>query len=312
MAHQGTWVWGRAQCRHGCPTEHPPPATTRTQAGVSSTQCLEKALPRYGSLDFYFLYPNPTTVYHHRYVYTVNCQTRRGQNNWFVFWRTFALWTCFSLIAPRSPTLMVGWFGLPISDSLPFTQQMVNCLHSLYINFMSSAQKVTSCLWSPNLGRWSFPIGASIFCQRWCQREGWDSFTSFPSWHQSLQLGQFFWFCICVGVCLYVCRFTCIYANIHVEARVNLRLYSSGTIHLAFETGSLCGRRGLQTRRGWLGRKSQRPTCLHLPSTEGAPTSGLFCIGPYFTKKLQSLRLPSKHFTESSSQPTALIQVLRQ
>lgn len=87
---------------------------------------------------------------------------------------------------------------------------------------------------------------------------------------------------------LYVCRFICMSSNIHVEVRVNLRLYSSGTMHLAFETGSLCGRRGLQTRwglqtrRGWLGRGPQRPTCLHLPSTEGAPTSGLFCIGPYF------------------------------
>lgn len=30
MPLQGTWVWGRAQCRHGCPTEHPPPATTRS------------------------------------------------------------------------------------------------------------------------------------------------------------------------------------------------------------------------------------------------------------------------------------------
>lgn len=75
-APPGTWVWGRAQCRHGCPTEHPPPATT---------QCFEKTLPRYGSLDLYFLYPNPTTIYHHRYVYTVDCQAGHRQNNWFVF-----------------------------------------------------------------------------------------------------------------------------------------------------------------------------------------------------------------------------------
>lgn len=113
-------------------------------------------------------------------------------------------------------------------------------------------------------------------------------FISFPSWHQSLQLGQSSWFLCVWGGRLYVCRFICMSSNVHVEARVNLRLYSSGTMHLAFETGSLCGRRGLQTRwglqtrRGWLGRGPQRSTCLHLPSIEGAPTSGLFCIGPYF------------------------------
>lgn len=182
---------------------------------------------------------------------------------------------------------MASWFGLPVSDSLPFTQQMAKCLHSLYINFMSSAQKVTSCLWSPNLGRWSFPIGVSIFCQRWCQREGWDSFHLLSILASVSTAGTIFLIFVGGGR-LYVCRFICMSSNIHVEARVNLRLYSSGTMHLAFETGSLCGRRGLQTRwglqtrRGWLGRGPQRPTCLHLPSTEGAPTSGLFYIGPYF------------------------------